>query len=212
MIHAVSSGPASMRVFLLSPARCDGVRARQVLRGEFELARRIRSAEGAPLGEIFSFMSGLYFRGKLIYSRTFARPPAGLPGVMVITPGAGLVPPETPIGLGVLEAFAQVEVHPEDARFRVPLEADVRRMASRLRGRCQVVLLGSIATGKYVDVLEDSLGERLCFPSAFVGRGDMSRGGLLLRAVDAGVELAYEPIGGAVRRGPRPPRLPPRVR
>jgi hypothetical protein len=53
------------------------------------------------------------------------------------------------------------------------------------------------------------LGERLHFPAEFVGRGDMSRGGLLLRAVRAGVELAYLPVAGAVRHGARPPRLPP---
>jgi hypothetical protein len=38
----------------------------------------------------------------------------------------------------------------------------------------------------------------------------MSRGGLLLRAADAGQELTYEPVAGAVRHGRRPPRLAPR--
>jgi len=41
----------------------------------------------------------------------------------------------------------------------------------------------------------------------FVGRGDMSRGGLLLRSVRYEVELDYVPVAGAVRHGPRPPRL-----
>jgi len=47
------------------------------------------------------------------------------------------------------------------------------------------------------------------FPPAFVGRGDMSRGGLMLRCVDSGIELEYAPIAGATRNGRRPPRLEP---
>jgi hypothetical protein len=65
------------------------------------------------------------------------------------------------------------------------------------------VLLGSIATGKYVDVLLEVIGERLLFPTDFVGRGDMSRGALLLRAARDGKELIYEPVAGAIRRGRR---------
>jgi hypothetical protein len=72
-----------------------------------------------------------------------------------------------------------------------------------------VVLLGSIASKKYVAVLGAVFGDRLLFPSDFVGRGDMSRGGLLLRAARAGAELAYEPVLGAQRHGKRPPRLAP---
>jgi hypothetical protein len=67
-----------------------------------------------------------------------------------------------------------------------------------------------VATGKYVDVLLEVMGERLLFPVDFVGRGDMSRGGLLLRAAEQGRELHYEPVAGAVRRGRRPPRLAPK--
>ena len=74
---------------------------------------------------------------------------------------------------------------------------------------CEVVLLGSVASGKYVEVLQPVFGDRLLFPSAFVGRGDMSRGGLMLRCVDSGDELEYVPIEGAVRRGRRPPKLTP---
>jgi hypothetical protein len=68
-------------------------------------------------------------------------------------------------------------------------------------------LLGSIATGKYSDLLLDIFGDRLLFPTEFVGRGDMSRGGLLLRCVREERELAYQPVIGAVRHGKRPPRL-----
>jgi hypothetical protein len=60
-----------------------------------------------------------------------------------------------------------------------------------------------------VDVLTEVFGERLRFPIEFVGRGDMSRGGLLLRSVRAREELIYVPVVGAVRHGPRPPKLSP---
>jgi len=74
-----------------------------------------------------------------------------------------------------------------------------------------VVLLGSVATGKYVDILSPLLGGRLCYPASFIGRGDMSRGGLLLRSVEAGTELDYVPIEAGVRpRGKRPPKLGPK--
>src|SRR5438067_2564970 len=85
------------RVFLLSPANLGGIRAQMMLspNARFDLARQLQSAQGAPLGDIFSFVSGLYFRGKLAYARRFARPPdpsepiaAG--GVLVITSNAGL--------------------------------------------------------------------------------------------------------------------------
>jgi len=74
------------------------------------------------------------------------------------------------------------------------------------------VLLGSIASGKYVDVLHAIFGARLLFPSDFVGRGDMSRGGLMLRCASSGDELPYVPVAGAVRHGVRPPRLDPSTR
>ena len=60
-----------------------------------------------------------------------------------------------------------------------------------------------------MDVLLDAFGERLVFPIAFVGRGDMSRGGLLLRHAREGRELEYVPVRGAVRHGQRPPKLEP---
>ena len=71
------------------------------------------------------------------------------------------------------------------------------------------MLLGSIASPKYVDILTAIFGERLQFPIAFVGRGDMSRGGLLLRHASDGVELDYVPVLGASLHGARPPKLPP---
>src|SRR5437773_2579771 len=77
--------PAGRRVFLLSPANASGIRAKLLFsgKGQFDLARRLMDT-GAPLGELFSFMSALYFRGKLVYAATFAHPPSGLPGVLII--------------------------------------------------------------------------------------------------------------------------------
>lgn len=203
------------RIFVLSPANCAGVRGGLVRspRARFDLAARLRTPGGAPLGEVFSFVSGLYFRGKLAYARAFARPPEGAAldgGVYVITPSAGLRTPDTHVTVEALDAFAAVDVAADNPRYRAPLERAARALDAEAGPGCEVVLLGSIATPKYVDVLVDVFGERLVFPSAFVGRGDMSRGGLLLRAVEAGEELAYAPVAGAVRRGPRPPKLTPR--
>jgi hypothetical protein len=201
----------SRRLFVLSPARCDGERAEMMLspRAGFALAHRLRTPEGAPLGEVMSFLSGLYFRGKLAYAETFARPPAGAPGVLVITSNAGLRPPSTPLTASVLRRAALVDIDARNPRYRRPLEASAAALAERLRGRDEVVLLGSIASAKYVDILGAIFGERLVFPLDFVGRGDMSRGGLLLRCVLAGHELTYAPVLGAVRTGARPPRLEP---
>jgi hypothetical protein len=192
------------RLFLLSPARCDGIRMSMVLRpaAAFPLALALRSRTGAPLGEVFAFTSGLYFRGKLAYARAFGR------AAWVITPGGGLVPPEQAIGPRHLRSWAAVRVDLSDRRYREPLERDARALASSLSDGTEVVLLGSIASDKYVELLLSLFGRRLLFPVDFVGRGDMSRGGLLLRAAGSLTELAYAPVDGAVRRGPRPPRLP----
>jgi hypothetical protein len=202
----------SQKVFILSPASCHGQRAELLFneRAQFFLARRLRSEAGAPLGEVFSFLSGLYFRGKLTYARAFARPGKGASGIAVITPGRGLVDPETIVRLDDLRQFAVVPVDAAEPRYREPLVRDAAKLAARLPVGGQVVLLGSIASDKYVGILHEAFGERLVFPQAFVGRGDMSRGGLLLRAVDEGEELIYVPVAGAVRRGSRPGNLPPR--
>jgi hypothetical protein len=178
-------------------------------RAAFGLARAVQSTEGAPLGEVFRFASGLYFRGKLAYAAAFAAPPRGVPGGLVIAPGAGLVDPATPVRADDLRAFGAVPVDASEPRFRAPLERDARALAERLGRVGDAVLLGSIASPKYVEPLLAILGDRLLFPVDFVGRGDMSRGGLMLRAARAGTELAYLPVGGALRHGPRPPRLPP---
>ena len=200
------------RIFLLSPAYAGGQRARMIMseRAQFDLARRLRSDDPPTLGEVFAFLSGLYFRGKLAYANAFAPPRRRRSTVLVITPTRGLVPAETAVGLADLQEFAAVDIHEAEARYRAPLERDVQRLAKKLPADAEVVLLGSIATAKYVDVLLQHFGKRLCFPADFVGRGDMSRGGLLLRCAVDGTELNYIPVLGAVRKGKRPPKLEPR--
>jgi hypothetical protein len=207
--------PAS-RVFILSPANCGGLRAQMMLspNAQFDLARQLQSTTGAPLGEVFSFVSGLYFRGKLAYARRFARPPdptdpiaAG--GVLVITTNAGLRAADTPVTIDSFRAFALGEIDLRNAAYRAPLEQSAKALREAIGADCEVVLLGSVASGKYVDLLLPIFGERLMFPVHFVGRGDMSRGGLMLRCVMAGFELPYVPIAGAIRHGQRPPKLEP---
>jgi hypothetical protein len=202
--------PLPPRAFVLSPANSGGVRGALVLRAEaaFPLARRLRSPQGVPIGEVYAFVSGLYFRGKLAYARAFACAPHA---IHVIVPGRGLLHPDTPVTLDALRAIAAVPVALEDPRYRAPFARDAEALAATLGDGC-AVLLGSIATPKYVDVLSAALGERLRFPLEFVGRGDMSRGGLLLRHTEAGRELTYVRVDETVRRGPRPPRLAPRPR
>jgi len=196
--------------FLLSPAKCGGERARMLVdpNSGSELARQLQSPEGAGLGEVFAFLSALYFRGKLTYARAFARTPRGEPGVLVITPNEGLCAEDERLDARRLRRFGQVDIDHRDDRYTSPLLRDAHALAERADPRARFVLLGSVASGKYVDVLMRCLGDRLLFPSDFVGRGDMSRGGLLLRSAREGRELTYRPVRGAVLRGPRPPRLP----
>jgi hypothetical protein len=164
----------------------------------------LRRGEQVPLGEAFSFLSGLYFRGKLTYARRFDRPPAGVAGIQVITSNRGLLPVDTAVTADDLRAFADTAIHADEPGYRDPLRRDLAALdTAGGGGLVDVVLLGSIATGKYVDVLLDVVGERLLFPTEFVGRGDMSRGALMLRAARAGFELTYGAVAGAVRRGPR---------
>jgi hypothetical protein len=183
-------------------------------RAQFDLAVRLRGKQGVAIGEVFAFISGLYFKGKITYALAFARPPEpGAPiagsGALVITPNAGLRPVETAVTADAVRAFAGVDIAANDPRYRRPLLASARALAEEIGPDCDVVLLGSIASAKYVDILTDVFGERLRFPIDFVGRGDMSRGGLLLRAARSGEELPYVPVQGAVRHGPRPPKLTP---
>lgn len=180
-------------VFVLSPADCSGGRAKLLFRrpARAPLARRLRSREGATVGEVFTFVSQLYFRGKLAYAEEFARAPAGRSDTQVIVPGLGLRPPDEPLHLPGLRAIARVPVDLNDRRYVRTLHADTERLAERLHANDFVVLLGSIATEKYVTPLTEVLGERLRVPRELIGLGSMSRGSLLLRCVREGRELTY---------------------
>jgi hypothetical protein len=179
-------------------------------RASFELAQRLRQPGGVAVGEIFSFLSGSYFRGKLAYATTFAASLEGLAGAYAITSNRGLLPVQTAITLEELRAFGNVDIESQDDRYRAPLLRDARELMGKMPADCQVVLLGSVASGKYVDLLLDVFGNRLHFPADFVGRGDMSRGGLMLRCVEDRRELEYIPVIDAKRHGARPPKLAPR--
>ena len=110
---------ARYRIFLLSPAYAGGERARMILsdRAAFELARELRYNRGAPIAEVFTFLSGLYFRGKIAYATAFARPAPGIPGVFVITPTRGLVDVKTRIRLDDLREFAAADIRVIERRL-----------------------------------------------------------------------------------------------
>ena len=183
---------------LISPANLSGRRGQMVLnpKSEFALGRALHSAAGAPLGDVFGFVSGLYFRGKREYARAFARPPAGVLGSFVMTAGGGLCSPDEPVTVARIRGWAAVSIHEQNLHFTAPLI----RHASALLEACavdtQFVLLGSVATKKYVEPLLAVFGERLLYPRDFAGRGDMSRGSLLLSAIRAQRELEYERVAG----------------
>ena len=189
-----------MTVFLLSPASCAGTRARLLLNSKTSPLTARLSNGGAPLGEVFTFMSSLYFRGKLAYAKTFGR-------AFVIAPGRGLLPADVLIRVEDLWKMATVPVDQSEPAFREPLVRDATALHRGLAADDRIVLLGSVATDKYVGPLLDVFGERLLFPTTFAGRGDMSRGGLLLRCARTGSPLDCVPVRGAVRHGPKPPKL-----
>jgi hypothetical protein len=185
-------------MFLLSPANLAGERAALVLnpRAGFALARQVHG-EGAPVGDVFSFVSGLYFRGKKTYAEAFGRPPPGLAGALVISMGEGLCPLDRTVDLQRLLAWKDVEVDACNPVFIEPLVRHAEALERAHGGDTRFVLLGSVATAKYVQPLTRVFGDHLLFPPAFVGRGDMSRGALLLRAAREGRELDYAPVEGA---------------
>lgn len=183
----------------MSPASLAGRRAELLFRetAAFELATRLRQ-EGASVGEIFSFISGLYFRGKLAYASAFSEPLSS-ESIFVITATHGLLAPDVSIRRDRLYEMAQVPINASDPRYRVPLERDVRRLAAQIGKAGEIVLLGSIATPKYLEPLCSVLGERVMVPTDFLGRGDMSRGSLMLRAVRDRTPLSYMPAAQLLR-------------
>lgn len=198
------------RIFLLSPARLGGPRTHLLLRdtASFDVAVKLRQGI-ATVAEVYSFISGLYFRGKIAYVGAFGCAPAGVPRAVVIVPGVGLIPPETKLNRDQLSAIGKVPVEAANDAFSAPLLRDARLLDEAAGQDCEYVLLGSVASDKYTQPLLQVFGQRLLFPAEFVGRGDMSRGGLMLRCAHSGAELSYVPVKGAVRTGQRPPKLPP---
>ena len=195
------------QLFLLSPAKVTGARASLLLNpaAPFALARKFHR-EGLSLGEIFAFASGLYFRGKLTYAQSFAPPESGNL-VRVITSNRGLLDPVLRFTAGELRAFGDVDIDGADPRYVEPMRRDAHVLARKLAKNGTAILLGSIATPKYREVLLECFGERLVFPEDFIGRGDMSRGGLLLRAARENRELRYITVRGAILKGKRAPRI-----
>lgn len=195
------------RIFLLSPASTVGLRAQQLTspRARFGAAERYRSPEGVTLGEAFTFMSSLYFRGKIGYARHFAAPPPEMAlgtaddCILVIAPGFGLVPPSWRITPEKMKKLRRTPVDLKSRAYCAPMKKHVEQLRD-LAPAAWVVLLGSVATGKYVDLLLPALGDRLLFPRDFAGAGDMKRGGMMLRAVREDRELTYVTLAAPRRR------------
>jgi hypothetical protein len=148
------------RIFILSPANSGGERARLIFnpKAGFDLARRLQRGEKAPVSEIFSFLSGLYFRGKLVYSTSFARPPVRLEGVYVITSNRGLIPVDEPLSLADLAEFGTVPIESNEPRYLEPLQEHAKKISKKCGANCEVVLLGSIGTNKYAEPLLEFFG------------------------------------------------------
>jgi hypothetical protein len=195
---AVAASKASAprhHIFLLSPANAGGERGRMLLspRATFDIAARLRRG-AATLGETYAFVSGLYFRGKLAYSQAFAAAPTGIPGAFVIVGGMGLVIPEMVLTQDQFERIASIPIDVSEPNYREPLERACRTLDEATKQRCDFVLLGSVATLKYIEPLLSIFGERLLFPETFLGRGDLSRGSVMLRCAREGVPLKYVPV------------------
>src|SRR5215831_4355609 len=128
------------RVFLLSPAYPGGERGRLLLGpgAEFDLAVRLREGR-ATLGEIFAFISGLYFRGKMSYVQAFASPPCGIPSALVIASGRGLIPPETRITVEELQQIASIPIDIADPRYHLPLERDCLSLSKTAGENCDFI-------------------------------------------------------------------------
>jgi ATP-dependent DNA ligase len=191
------------RLFLLSPASTSGKRAAMLFHpaARFDLARRLH-VSAAPIGEVFTFLSGLYFRGKIAYVNAFAR---GDDVVRIITSDRGLLPVDAMVTLADLRGMAEGSVDHRHAPYSDALVRDAAAL-DRAHPGINAILLGSVATDKYVEVLAPVFGDRLLFPPVFAGIGDMSRGAVMLRCAREGDELDYAPIMSTPRRGAKATR------
>ena len=92
----------------------------------FELAQRLR-AGGIPLGEAFTFLSGLYFRGKTTYATEFGKAPRGLFAQYVITSSDGLLAADAVVDLQTLKQFSRGS----NRTYGIPVPAATGRKYSR---------------------------------------------------------------------------------
>ena len=132
--------------------------------------RNVSAGPARALGDVFSFLSALYFRGKLAYAQAFSCPPSDCPGIFIVTPTAGLVPHDTLIRLPKLRGFSRVPIHVKNRLYYSSLRRTAKKLASRIGSDCEVVLLGSLASRKYLEILSPIFGSRLIIPAEFIGR------------------------------------------
>ena len=160
----------------------------------FQLARTLSAPAGAPLGDVFGFVSGLYFRGKMTYARRFGHAQGGKESSFVMTAGGGLCSLDEPVTLARLRGWQSVAVDEQNPHFTAPLQRHASLLLDAHGAEARFVLLGSVASKKYVAPLLEVFEKCLFFPEQFAGLGDMSRGSLLLRAVREDRELDYAPV------------------
>lgn len=150
------------------------------------------------LGEAFSRISALYFRGKLAYARHFGNGSASVDAVQVITPSRGLLPAGADVTPELLDEFASTPIGADEPAYREALANSLGLLSEKVGPVGEFVFLGSLATPKYTDVLVERLGRSVFTPEAFVGMGNMKRGSILLRAVEAGTPLPLLPLRDAL--------------
>src|ERR1700687_5976686 len=155
------AAPLRARIFLLSPANTSGIKGQRLLSstGESELAARLRGL-GAPLGDVYRSISSLYFRGKLDYAERFQNPPRGIAGIQIIT-GAGLMLPETVVTLSELRRISSTSIDAKNSQYRLPLDSALLRLREMVGNQTDIILLGSVATSKYITPITEVFRERL---------------------------------------------------
>ena len=199
------------------PTAAAGAR-QQVLSPQAAFAARRGScarAQGAPLGDVFTFVSGLYFRGKLAYARRFASPPE--PRIRRRLGRARhhaerrAPQPETPVTRRRAARLRRRRRRSRPTRATGGRSSGARaRWLREIGADCEVVLLGSIASPKYVDVLLDDLRRAPAVPDRFRRpRRHEPRRPAAAQARARASSSTYAPMAGAVRHGARPPKLPP---
>ena len=144
------------------------------------------------------------------YASRFGRPPPSLPPALVITPTRGLQSPSLPISRSLIEEFASLDWHRPTRAFWIRSSRVRVSFVHRSSQRCAWSCSGASRRAGTSSRWRASSRAGCNYPAEFVGRGDMSRGGLLLRHAEEGRELDYVPLAaGLTRHGAKPPKLPP---